>query len=96
MARITKADVERVAELARLALGEEEIELFVDQLGELLAHADKLAEAPTEGVEPTAHAVPVQNVFRPDRERPSLPVEKVFANAPREQEGHFYVPRILE
>ncbi len=96
MARITKADVEYVAELARIALDEDEKELFVDQLGQILAYAQELAEVSTDNIEPTAHAVPMRNVFRSDRARPSLPTEKVFANAPREQDGHFYVPRILE
>jgi len=96
MARITKADVERVADLARLALDEDEKELFVDQLGQILAYAEELARVPTDGVEPTAHAVPVKNVFRPDEARPSLPVEKALANAPRRHDDLFYVPRILE
>lgn len=96
MARITKQDVEYVAELARLALDEDEKELLVDQLDQILAYAEELAEAATDDVEPTAHAVPMRNVFRPDEARPSLPKEKVFANAPLEQSGHFRVPRILE
>jgi len=96
MARITERDVEHVAELARLSLDEREKALFVDQLGQILAYAEELAKVPTDGVEPTAHAVPLRNVFRRDEVKPSLPRDLVFANAPIEQDGHFKVPRILE
>lgn len=96
MATIERKDVERVAELARIALDEEEIDLFAEQLGQVLAMARALAEAPTDGVEPTAHVVPLANVTRPDRARPSLPKEKVLANAPDVQDGYFRVPKILE
>lgn len=96
MAEIERKDVEYVAELARLALNESEKELFQSQLGQILEYADVLADVDTEGVEPMAHAVPVHNVLRGDRARPSLSKEKVLKNAPDEQDGFFKVPRILE
>lgn len=96
MARIEREEVERVAELARLALSEDEKELFCEQLGQILEYARELARVNTEGVEPTVHAVQLQNVFRADVNRPSLPKEQVLANAPEVQDGYFRVPRILE
>ena len=96
MALIDEKDVAYVADLARLALSDEERALFVDQLGQILEYAQALARVDTEGVEPTVHAVPLQNVLRADRTRPSLPKELVLANAPDVQDGCFRVPRILE
>lgn len=93
---ITTKDVEHVAHLARLALSEEEKEAFTRQLNAILEAADKLRELDTEGVEPTAYAVPMQNVFREDRVHASLPREKVLANAPDPVDGYFRVPRIME
>ncbi len=96
MAAIERKDVEYVADLARLALDEEEKALFQTQLGQILEYAEALAEVETEGVEPTAHAVPLQNVLREDVARPSLPKEDVLKNAPDQRDGFFIVPRILE
>ncbi|MDI3280469.1 MAG: Asp-tRNA(Asn)/Glu-tRNA(Gln) amidotransferase subunit GatC [Bacillota bacterium] len=93
---ITKADVEHVAHLARLKLSEEEKEAFTRQLNAILEAAGKLQELNTEGVEPTAYAIPMQNVFRPDEVRPSLPRELVLANAPDAVDGMFRVPKIME
>jgi len=96
VARIDREEVERVAELARLALDDEEKELFCEQLGQILEYARELAAVDTEGVEPTVHAVELHNVLRADVVRPSLPREEVLANAPEVQDGYFRVPRILE
>lgn len=96
MATIERETVRQVAEMARLALSEEEIELFREQLGSILEYAEVLNELDTEGVEPTAHAAHVKNVLRDDQVRPSLPKEAVLANAPEAQEGYFRVPRIME
>lgn len=93
---ITKADVEHVAHLARLKLSEEEKEAFTRQLNAILEAAGKLQELNTEGVEPTAYAIPMQNVFRPDEVRSSLPRELVLANAPDVVNGMFRVPKIME
>lgn len=93
---ITRKQVEYVADLARLALDEEEKELFAAQLGQILEYAKAIESLDTDGVEPMAHAVPLRNVVRPDVVRPSLAKEKVLQNAPQEQDGFFRVPRILE
>lgn len=93
---ISIQDVEHVAKLARLELSEEEKQTFTGQLNAILKYAEQLNSLDTEGVEPTSHVVPVSNVLREDENRPSLPVEKVFLNAPDEEDGQFKVPAVLE
>src|SRR4051812_34940546 len=92
---ISRADVAHVAKLARLALTDEELERFTEQLGAVLEHAADVAALDTAGVPPTAHPLPVHNVFRADQPRPSLDRGEVLAQAPAAEEGRFRVPRIL-
>jgi len=94
--KIDKKTVEKVAHLARLEVSEEEKELFATQLSDILDHADKLNELDTEDVEPTAHALPIKNVFRKDEVQESLPQEDVLKNAPDADQGMFKVPQIVE
>ncbi len=94
--RITPEVVERVARLSRLELTEQEREAFSAQLSSILEYFARLDRLPTEGVEPTSHAIPVTNVFREDAVTPSLPVEDVVAMSPESQGGYVVVPRVLE
>jgi aspartyl-tRNA(Asn)/glutamyl-tRNA(Gln) amidotransferase subunit C len=94
-ARITRADVEHVAQLARLALSEEEIVSLTEELGAIVDYAAQVSALDTNDVPPTAHPLPVVNVFRPDVARPGLPRAEVLAAAPEPQENRFRVPRIL-
>jgi aspartyl-tRNA(Asn)/glutamyl-tRNA(Gln) amidotransferase subunit C len=96
MPRLTRADVEHVAQLARLALTDDEIESFTEQLGVILDHAADVAALETRDVPPTAHPLPLVNVFRADTPRPSLLHEEVLAMAPAAEDGRFRVPRILD
>jgi aspartyl-tRNA(Asn)/glutamyl-tRNA(Gln) amidotransferase subunit C len=93
--RITRADVEHVAQLARLALTEDEIEALTEELGAIVEYAAQVSALDTSAVPPTAHPFPVVNVFRPDVARPGLPRDEVLAAAPEAQEKRFRVPRIL-
>ena len=93
---ITIKDVEHVANLARLDLSEDEKSKFAEQLNAILKYAEKLNELDTEDVPPTSHVLPIANVMREDEKRPSMPVEKVMANAPDEEDGMFRVPAVLE
>jgi len=95
MPGLTRADVEHVAQLARLALTEAELERFTEQLGVILEHAAQVASLDTTGVEPTAHPLPLVNVLRTDEVRPSLDPAEVLAMAPAAEAGRFRVPRIL-
>ncbi len=96
MPGLTRADVEHVALLARLALTDDELERFTEQLGVILDHAAQVAALDTAGVEPTAHPLPLVNVLRGDDVRPSLDPAEVLAMAPATEDGRFRVPRILE
>jgi aspartyl-tRNA(Asn)/glutamyl-tRNA(Gln) amidotransferase subunit C len=94
--KISKEQVEHVAKLARLAMGEEEKELFTRQLGDILTYIEKLEELDTTKVEPTSHVIPIKNVFREDETRPCLSREEILKNAPDRTEEYFRVPRIIE
>jgi aspartyl-tRNA(Asn)/glutamyl-tRNA(Gln) amidotransferase subunit C len=91
-----KIDVRYVAHLARLHLTDEEASRFQPQLEQILQYVKELSALDVEGVEPTAHAMPVQNVFRKDETRPCVDREKALRNAPLERGGQFVVPKIIE
>jgi len=96
MSELTRADVEHVAQLARLALRDDEIEELTQQLGVILDHAASVSALDTDDVPPTAHPLPLVNVLRPDTPRPSLDRDEVLAMAPSSEDGRFRVPRILD
>ena len=89
-------DVKYVAHLARLALTPDEEIKLGGQLAQILGYIEKLRELDVAHVEPTAHAVPLVNVTRPDEIRPSLSHEDALRNAPRQANGLFIVPKIVE
>lgn len=89
-------DVKYIAHLARMHITDEEACTFQGQLDHVLEHVRKLSALDVEGVEPTAHAVPVHNVFREDAVTTSLAHDAVMKNAPSARQGLFIVPRILE
>ena len=78
-----KIDVRYVAHLARLHLSDEETVRFQGQLEQVLGYVKELSKLNVDGVEPTAHAMPVNNVFRKDEARPCMDREKALANAPK-------------
>ena len=94
--KITKEQVEHVAKLARLAITEEEKAIFSEQLSSILTYVEQLNRLDTSKVEPTSHVISMQNVFREDRVKDSLPREEVLAGAPEASEEFFRVPRIIE
>lgn len=93
---LTPNDVLHIARLARVALSSEDVERFAVQLSGILDHFSALAAVPTEGVEPTAHPLPLSNVMREDLVAPSLSRSEVLANAPEQEEGYFRVRAVLE
>jgi aspartyl-tRNA(Asn)/glutamyl-tRNA(Gln) amidotransferase subunit C len=94
--KITAKEVRYVADLARLELSPEEVELFTGDMNRILDFMDQLNELDTGGVEPTSHVLSLKNVFREDVVGDSLTVEEVLSNAPRREKGHFVVPKIIE
>ncbi|MED3622663.1 Asp-tRNA(Asn)/Glu-tRNA(Gln) amidotransferase subunit GatC [Neobacillus thermocopriae] len=95
MSRISLDQVKHVANLARLAITEEEAEKFTKQLDEIITFAEQLNELDTENVKPTYHVIDMKNVLREDIPKPGLPREEVLKNAPDHQDGQFKVPSIL-
>ena len=89
-------DVNYVAHLARLSLSPDEAKKLGAQLGQILGYMEKLNQLDVRHVEPTAHAVPMVNVTRPDEIQPSLPVAETLRNAPANGNGLFIVPKIVE
>jgi aspartyl-tRNA(Asn)/glutamyl-tRNA(Gln) amidotransferase subunit C len=94
-ARITRQEVEHVAQLARLALSDDEIDALTSELGAILDHAAEVSALDTADVPPTAHPVPLVNVFRADDPRRGLDRDEVLAQAPDVEDDRFRVPRIL-
>jgi aspartyl-tRNA(Asn)/glutamyl-tRNA(Gln) amidotransferase subunit C len=94
--KITVADVEHVARLARLDLTADETVMFAGQMDAILGYVEKLKELHTDDILPTSHAVPMENAFRNDRVRPAIGVEKALANAPDRVESFFRVPQVIE
>lgn len=94
--KITRAEVEKVARLSRLALSEEEMETITGQMDAILGHVEQLNELNTDDIIPISHAVPLENAFRADEIGTSIGAEKALANAPNESDGCFGVPKVIE
>ncbi len=91
-----KMDVRYVANLARLSLTDDEAVQFQGQLDHIVEYFNQLRALDVEGVEPMAHATPVQNVFREDEVRPGLDRDLVLKNAPEHSPELIMVPTIVE
>ena len=89
-------DIKYVANLARIALTRDEETKLGSQLDDILGYVKKLEELDVADVEPMAHAVPLYNVLRADEVRPSIPQEAALTNAPKQANGLFIVPKIVE
>ncbi len=93
---LTVEQVRWVAHLARLELSPQDLEKMARQLSSIVDYVAQLQEVNTDGVEPLAHAVELQNVFRPDEPAPSLPVNEALANAPQRHGDFYAVPAVLD
>ncbi|CAG9621337.1 Asp-tRNA(Asn)/Glu-tRNA(Gln) amidotransferase subunit GatC [Sutcliffiella rhizosphaerae] len=96
MSRISEDQVKHVANLARLAIDEDEIKMFTSQLDAIISFAEQLNELDTEDVLPTSHVLHMKNVMREDLANNGLPVEEVLKNAPDHKDGQIRVPSIIE
>jgi len=92
---ISPDQVKHVATLARLWLDDAHLRRLAGQLESILNYVNKMSAVDVSGVEPMAHALPLHNVFREDVVEPSLPLEKVLANAPATDGPFFKVPKVL-
>ncbi|MBN1886455.1 MAG: Asp-tRNA(Asn)/Glu-tRNA(Gln) amidotransferase subunit GatC [Thermoflexales bacterium] len=93
---LTRQEVEHIAELAKLALTEEEKALYQEQLSAILDYADQLKQVDTAAIPPTASVLPLRNVMRADEAQPSLPRQDVLANAANAQADCFTVQAVLD
>jgi aspartyl-tRNA(Asn)/glutamyl-tRNA(Gln) amidotransferase subunit C len=89
-------NIDRIANLARLALTPEEKEKFSVQLADVLTNIEKLKQVNVDGVEPTAHAFPIYNVWADDVAKPGLSVEDALRNAPEKRDNMIVVPKVVE
>jgi aspartyl-tRNA(Asn)/glutamyl-tRNA(Gln) amidotransferase subunit C len=94
--KITRTEVEHVSRLARLALSEEELDSLTGEMDAILGYVEQLATLDTEGIVPTAHAVPMENAFRPDEVKVGFTPEQALSNAPDAAESAFRVRRVIE
>lgn len=96
MSHTADLDIDHIAKLARLALTAEEKAIFAQQLGDVLHHIEQLAKVDVTGVEPTAHASPIFNVWQADVAQPGLTVADALRNAPAQRDNMILVPKVVE
>ncbi|MGC4378582.1 Asp-tRNA(Asn)/Glu-tRNA(Gln) amidotransferase subunit GatC [Fictibacillus sp. Mic-4] len=96
MSRISEEQVKHVAHLARLAVSEEEVKMFTEQLDAIIGFAEELNELDTDNVELTTHVLDLKNVLREDVVKDSVSREEALKNAPDQKDGQFKVPNVLE
>jgi aspartyl-tRNA(Asn)/glutamyl-tRNA(Gln) amidotransferase subunit C len=94
--KITRAEVEHVSRLARLALSEAELDSLTGEMDAILDYVEQLNTLETDGIVPTAHAVPMENAFREDYVKPGFTPEQALSNAPDVAENAFRVRRVIE
>lgn len=94
--KLSTEEVRHIALLARLGLSEEEAEKFRSQLSHILENMEILSQLDTEGLPPTTQSIMLENIYRPDEPLPSLSVEDVLSNAPRQEDNCFKVNAVLE
>lgn len=95
MSTLSRADVARLASLARIDMTEEDLDRLSGQLAAIVDAVAQVAEVAGEDVPATSHPIPMANVHRPDEVRPSLTQEEALSGAPQAEDGRFRVPQIL-
>jgi aspartyl-tRNA(Asn)/glutamyl-tRNA(Gln) amidotransferase subunit C len=96
MTKLSLEEVEHIAELAKLALTDDEKARYRDQLSAILDYAERLQQIPTDDIPPTASVLPVDTVLREDASRPSTPTKELLANAPAQEAEMFKVRVVIE
>jgi len=94
--KISKDDVIKVSELARVEVKEEELDKFTEQLGNILEYIEQLNELDTNNVEPTSHVLDISTPLREDKVVEWLNIEEVLQNAPESEDDFFVVPQVIE
>lgn len=96
MSQPAELNIDRVAELSRLTLTPEEKTRFSAQLGSILGHIEQLTKVDVTGIEPTAHAFPLNNVWAADVAQPALAVSAALRNAPAQRDHMIVVPKVVD
>jgi aspartyl-tRNA(Asn)/glutamyl-tRNA(Gln) amidotransferase subunit C len=96
LAAISRVEVSHLAHLARLAVSEQELDMFAGQLDVILQSVARVGEVAAADIPPTSHSVPLTNVLRDDVVEPCLTQSEALSSAPDAEDGRFRVPRILE
>ena len=94
--KLTIAETNKIADLAKLPLAQKELEIFSNQLTEILDFVEKISEVKTQAVEPLTNVVGAKNVFREDEVKPSLSQKEALSNAPQSHCGYFKVSAVFE
>jgi len=95
MAGISREDVAHLAKLARIAMDDAELDHLAAEMDLILGAVARVQEIASADVPPTSHPIPVSNVVREDRVRPSLTQDEALSGAPAKADGRFKVPKIL-
>lgn len=95
MAAISRDDVAHLAKLARITMSEAELDHLAQEMDVILVAVARVQEVASQDVPPTSHPIPVNNVVREDRVRPSLTPQEALSGAPAQSEDRFKVPQIL-
>ncbi len=93
--KLSKDEVLKIANLARLELSPAEVETYGDQLSAILDYVETLNKLDVSNIEPTAHAVMVPTPFRTDETAADTTMEKSLANAPDREGTFFKVPKVI-
>ncbi|MGY0230611.1 Asp-tRNA(Asn)/Glu-tRNA(Gln) amidotransferase subunit GatC [Longispora urticae] len=96
MTAISREEVAHLARLTRLAVTDEELDMFAGQLDVILQSVARIGDVAADDIPPMSHSVPLTNVFRPDEPRPGLTRAEALSGAPDQAEDRFRVPRILD
>ncbi len=94
--KVDKKLVEYLANLSRLEFDDTKLDEITDQLKGIIKYVEKLDTLDTKDVEPTAHILPLKNVFREDKITPSIDRDKIFKSSPDSDDGYFIVPKVIE
>ena len=95
MSSLSRAEVAKLAKLARIEMTDAELDALSSEFAVILGAVDKIQNAPLANVQPTSHPLPINNVTRPDVVVPSLTNEEALSGAPAQEEARFRVPQIL-
>ncbi len=92
---LSREDIEKIGRLARLRLSEKEVSSLANDMAAIVGYVEALDKVDTEGVSARSQFIQAENVFREDKEKPCLPRSEALKNAPRHDDVHFLVPKVI-